>query len=55
MIHANNTNASYSANQCICSIAAMLQQLYTNVAADIAFRGHGAQFAMLDDRCCRIT
>lgn len=55
MVHANNSHTSYSANHCIRSIAALLQQLHADVAADVTLRGHSAQFAMPDHWWCRIT
>lgn len=42
VIHANHADASHSAYHSIRGITAQLQQIRSDVAANITLRGHGA-------------
>lgn len=55
MIHANHANTCYGTDQGVCGIAALLQQVRSDVTADVALRSHSAQLTMLDYRRCRIA
>jgi hypothetical protein len=50
VVHADNANASDGANHGICRIAATLQQVGTNMTANVALGCYGSKFAMTQYR-----